>query len=133
MAHIEKYTKVNATSLFRHIERTNENYSNKEIDKERTQNNYSLMPIQKGAKELLEERMKEITHSKRKDLKCLASIVITLPEELKYFDTNNQQRDFFKACNDFIVKDFGQENLIYSQVHLDETTPHIHIGVIPTV
>ena len=131
MAHIEKYNKTNSIALYRHIERTNANYSNKNIDKERTQDNYSLMPIQTKAKDLLNKRLKEIKHSKRKDLITNIGIVITLPEELKYFDIDNNEKKFFKACNDFLNEKLGKENLLYSQVHKDETTPHLHIGYTP--
>lgn len=132
MAHITKYGKANANGLFRHIERSNENYSNKNIDKSKTLENCSLLFDELTAHERYENRLNEIHVSKRNDVKTIASIVVTLPTDMLEKDINEQAK-FWMATNEFLEKDFGKENVIYSQIHNDEITPHLHFGAIPVV
>lgn len=39
----EKYKRENLKGIYRHIERRNKNYSNKNIDKEKSNSNYSFV------------------------------------------------------------------------------------------
>ena len=38
---------------------------------------------------------------------------------------------FAQAVFDFVCRKWGEENVIGVEVHLDETTPHIHVNMIP--
>ncbi|WP_334427549.1 plasmid recombination protein, partial [Levilactobacillus sp. HBUAS67566] len=40
-------------------------------------------------------------------------------------------KDFFAVAKSYFSKKFGDENIRYAQVHLDETTPHMHLGIVP--
>ena len=38
---------------------------------------------------------------------------------------------FFFECTDFFAERYGKENIISAVVHLDETTPHLHLNLMP--
>ena len=40
-------------------------------------------------------------------------------------------RRFFEDATKFFCDRYGKENVINATVHMDETTPHMHIGVVP--
>ena len=46
-----------------------------------------------------------------------------LPKALQY--------EFFTDCTKFFVERYGEENIISAVVHLDETTPHLHLNLMP--
>src|SRR5699024_2830010 len=35
------------------------------------------------------------------------------------------------SAKDYFAKEFGDENIRYATVHLDESTPHMHMGIVP--
>lgn len=40
-------------------------------------------------------------------------------------------RNFFEDATKFFCDRYGKENIINATVHMDEATPHMHIGVVP--
>src|SRR5690625_7456200 len=38
---------------------------------------------------------------------------------------------FFEDTLEFLKEEFGEKNLVYATVHLDERTPHMHFGFVP--
>lgn len=42
-----------------------------------------------------------------------------------------EQKRYFESSLDFIQKRYGKQNTLYAMVHMDEATPHMHIGVMP--
>jgi len=38
---------------------------------------------------------------------------------------------FFEDCTKFFAERYGKENIISAVVHLDETTPHMHLNLMP--
>ncbi|MCK2159078.1 plasmid recombination protein, partial [Exiguobacterium sp. 17-1] len=44
---------------------------------------------------------------------------------------NEQMQDYFKTCHDYFADRFGKENVLSAKVHLDETTPHMHLHFMP--
>lgn len=98
-----------------------------EIDPDRTQYNYSLINADMSAKERLNKRMSEVKCMKRDDVKILGQWVWTMPKDLD----EEYREKFFQGIYDFYAAKHGTENICYAQVHMDERTPHMHIGVIP--
>ncbi|EQC3668053.1 MobV family relaxase, partial [Campylobacter jejuni] len=45
--------------------------------------------------------------------------------------TPEQEREFFKTAYDFYCEKYGKENVISAMVHKDETTPHLHLLIVP--
>ncbi len=42
-----------------------------------------------------------------------------------------EQQQFFVDCTRFFAERYGEDNIISAVVHMDETTPHLHLNLIP--
>ncbi|MGA3322718.1 MobV family relaxase, partial [Lactiplantibacillus pentosus] len=40
-------------------------------------------------------------------------------------------RKYFETAKEYFAEKFGEENIRYAIVHLDESTPHMHMGIVP--
>ena len=132
MAHITKFKASGMGQIFAHINRERDQiskYGNADIDPSKTPQNQTILA---GGMEVLQKRVNAVSHTNRRDLVVCCGVVVTLPEELKQ-KSRFLQDDFFKACHAFLSAKFGPENTVYSVVHHDETTPHLHFGFVPVV
>ena len=119
------------------IEKENErdeNYKsdNPQIDNKRTKNNYRFTPyFGKTYTEFINGRIKELGLSPRKDAVVMNSFV--LGSDKTFFDglSKVEQYNFFSACYKFFAERYGEENIIAAVVHNDETTPHMHLNLMP--
>lgn len=134
MAHLAKYTLNSAQALFhhnlRHQDRTGEyvSYHGSKIDTTKTHLNYRLDP-NTDPNEFITQRLSEIKVQKRADVKVYCSWVLTVPQNLP----TEKHREFFESAYRFFCQDYGKENIVMASVHLDETTPHMHLGFVPVV
>ena len=104
------------------------------IDTERTHNNYHIVPAPDTRyMEFINNRIKEVG-VKRKvkdDAVRMATFVIGAKGDYFKDMTPAMERAFFTDCVNFIARQMGKENIISAVVHKDETSPHIHINVVP--
>lgn len=113
--------------LERHCTRKNNNYKNKMIDPEKTHINYAL-DNHENPMEYFKERMGQIRiNQRREDIKVAASWVITQPREIH----QEESRKFFESAHYFLTKKYGEKNIVWSRVHMDESTPHLHFCFMP--
>ena len=130
---MEKYHKQDVAPIEKENER-DENYeaSNPQIDSERTRNNYRFTPyFGKTYTEFINGRIKELGLSPRKDAVVMNSFV--LGSDKTFFDglAKVEQYNFFSDCYKFFAERYGEENIIAAVVHTDETTPHMHLNLMP--
>ena len=130
---MEKYHKQDVAPIEKENER-DENYKsdNPQIDSERTRNNYRFTPyFGKTYTEFINGRIKELGLSPRKDAVVMNSFV--LGSDKTFFDglTKIEQYNFFSDCYQFFAERYGEENIIAAVVHNDETTPHMHLNLMP--
>lgn len=130
---MEKYHKQDVAPIEKENER-DKNYeaSNPQIDSERTKNNYRFTPhFGKTYTEFINGRVKELGLSPRKDAVVMNSFV--LGSDKTFFDglAKVEQYNFFSACYKFFAERYGEENVIAAVVHNDETTPHMHLNLMP--
>lgn len=130
---MEKYHKQDVAPIEKENER-DENYeaSNPQIDSERTRNNYRFTPyFGKTYTEFINGRIKELGLSPRKDAVVMNSFV--LGSDKQFFDglTKVEQYNFFSDCYKFFAERYVEENIIAAVVHNDETTPHMHLNLMP--
>lgn len=132
-----KYKRENLKGIYRHNERKNKNYSNKNINEELSYLNYSL---------------KDCTHSYEKEfdlvkekynlkgqIKTVSNIaceyIITSDKE--FFDNIGEEetRRYFETAYKFVCeyKDLGEQYILSAKVHMDEESPHMHLVFIPVV
>lgn len=134
MAHLAKYTLNSAQALFhhnlRHKDRKGEYvaYGGSKIDITKTHLNYRLDP-NTDPNEFITQRLSEIKVQKRADVKVYCSWVLTVPQNLP----QEKHKEFFESAYRFFSADYGAKNIVMASVHLDETTPHIHLGFVPVV
>ena len=148
MAQIEKYNMRQAIAIIAHCERTGGYHSNKNIDPERTQDDYSLWPADdpdelvldtevpgqssaRYAYRRMKQRLSEVSCLDRNDVNVLCDWCIHLGVDT--LPGYENQRQFFEACVEYICDLYGKENVVYAWVHMDEETPHIHVGFVPVV
>ena len=130
---MEKYHKQDVAPIEKENER-DENYEsdNPQIDSERTRNNYRFTPyFGKTYTEFINGRIKELGLSPRKDAVVMNSFV--LGSDKTFFDglAKVEQYNFFSDCYKFFAERYGEENIIAAIVHHDETTPHMHLNLMP--
>ena len=79
----------------------------------------------------MRKRIKDVMGDRtvRKDAVTAISIIVTAPKTL----LPEEYQAFFRSAYGFLVKDFGEENIISAQVHRDEpnATDHIHTKIAP--
>ena len=132
MAHVAKYTRGGIQGLSNHLDRKTSNHSNKDIDVSKTHLNYDLNQSPGDTLSRLNKRLDQVYCMNRKDVKPVADWIVTLPKELED-KTADEQKEFFKETKNFLDKQYGEENNISANVHMDETTPHMHYAFIPVV
>ena len=130
---MEKYHKQDVAPIEKENER-DENYeaSNPQIDSERTKNNYRFTPyFGKTYTEFISGRIKELGLFPRKDAVVMNSFV--LGSDKTFFDglSRVEQYNFFSDCYKFFAERYGEENIIAAVVHNDESTPHMHLNLMP--
>ena len=131
---MEKYHKTDICPIENENER-DENYvgSNTCIDSSRTKDNYRLLFRSSSYTDFINARISELNLPKapRKDAVLMASFVVGSDREFfKGLDEDEQNR-FFRDCTNFFIDRYRRKNIISAVVHNDETTPHMHLNLIP--
>lgn len=123
------------TGIQKHVQRETENYTNKDIEREHSHLNYDFInSTQVDYNEKVKDRIESGYAGKRKvrsDAIRLVDGIIT--SDSAFFDKMDhlETEYFFEHTLDFIKEEFGEENVMYATVHLDEKTPHMHFGFVP--
>lgn len=136
VARMEKMKVGNLGGAYRHNERIFKNHSNKDIDPNRSHLNYELTDRDRSVsyEKQIKNYVNETKISKRairKDAVLCDEWVIT--SDKKFFERLDQEqtRAFFETAKNYFAERYGLENIAYASVHLDESTPHMHMGVVP--
>ena len=67
----------------------------------------------------------------RRDSVMLVETLITASPEFMNSLPPAEQRAYFAAALDFVSGRVGKQNIISAVVHMDETTPHMHLCFVP--
>ncbi len=132
-----KYKRENLKGIFRHNERRNKNYSNENIDKEKSYLNYSLKsPQYSYEKEFDKIREKYSLKGQIKSVSNIACEYI-ITSDHDYFEIIGEEetRRFFETAYKFVAeyKNLGEQYIMSAKVHMDEQTPHMHLVFLPVV
>ena len=132
-----KYKRDNLKGIFRHNERRNKNYSNDNIDKEKSYLNYSLKkPKYSYEKEF--DRIRE-EYNLKGQIKTVSNIaceyIITSDHDFFERIGEEETKRFFETAYKFVAeyKHLGEQYIISAKVHRDEQTPHMHLIFLPVV
>ena len=132
-----KYKRENLKGIYRHNERKNKNYSNKNINEELSYLNYSLKDCTHSYEkkfDLLKEK-----YNLKGQIKTVSNIaceyIITSDKE--FFDNIGEEetKRYFETAYKFVCeyKDLGEQYILSAKVHMDEESPHMHLVFIPVV
>ena len=132
-----KYKRENLKGIYRHNERRNKNYSNDNIDKEKSYLNYSLKsPKYRYDKEF--DIMKE-KYDLKGQIKTVSNIaceyIITSDEQFFEEIGEEETKRYFETAYQFVAeyKNLGEQYIMSAKVHMDEETPHMHLIFLPVV
>ena len=108
--------------------------TNPDIDLTRSRLNYFIEGLTaENLNSRVKARIKQLNLKKRprSDAVGLEDIVIKAsPDFMLNIDAEIRENYFADALH-FLQKRYGKENVMYCQCHLDESSPHIHVGIIP--
>lgn len=131
---MEKYKRQDVTPVEKENER-DENYqgSNPQIDSKRTSGNYHLIYPQGKYIDMINKRLATLTLKRkiRSDAILMNSFVIGSNGEFFKGMRAWEQHAFFEDCSRFFMEKYGYENMLSAVVHVDETTPHLHLNFVP--
>ncbi|MEM5682866.1 MobV family relaxase [Bacillus toyonensis] len=135
---MQKFKMRDVKGIQIHNQREKESHTNHDIESERTHLNYDLhndghIDYLKTVKDKIEQNV-ETNRAIRKDAVVMCEFVVTSDRE--FFDVLDmidpaQQKVFFKEAYRFLKDRYGEKNIVHAAVHLDEKTPHMHVGMVP--
>ncbi len=133
----EKLTRAESYGAFVHNDRKAKNHSNKDIDPTRTHLNFYCKENETTYIREFDRMKKEydLQGNLRKNSIIMCQMMITSDNEFfKKIGLEETKRYFIESykfvCN---YKNLGERNIISAAVHLDETTPHMHLVFIPVI
>ena len=103
--------------------------ANSHINALRSRLNYSLRgestpeAISASAKRMMQDA--GIVKLRKDAVRCI-EVLFSLP-----FASPIDQREYFERCTHWAGERFGHDNLLSSDVHLDEACPHCHVLILP--
>jgi len=133
----EKYKRENLKGIYRHNERRNKNYSNKNIKQELSYLNYSLKDCKHSYEkefELIREK-----YNLKGQIKTVSNIVCEyiITSDKDFFNSigTEETKRYFETAYKFVCdyKNLGEQYILSAKVHMDEETPHMHLVFIPVV
>ena len=132
-----KYKRENLKGIYRHNERRNKNYSNDNIDKEKSYLNYSLKsPKYRYDKEF--DMMRE-RYNLKGQIKTVSNIACEyiITSDKQFFEEIGEEetKRYFETSYNFVAeyKNLGEQYIMSAKVHMDEETPHMHLIFLPVV
>ena len=132
-----KYKRENLKGIFRHNERRNKNYSNENIDREKSYLNYSLKSPQYSYEKEF-DRIRE-KYNLKGQIKTVSNIACEyiITSDHDYFENIGEEetKRFFETAYEFVCeyRDLGEQYILSATVHRDEQTPHMHLIFLPVV
>lgn len=111
-------------------ERHPKHFANSEIDWSRTGRNIYLVRSENWVKSI-EKTLQEndIKPPRKNAVIMLDSIITASPDDMKRMKETGEMMPFFRDALEWYGKNFGV--VVNAVVHLDETTPHMHIQSVP--
>lgn len=131
------YKMKNLPGIYRHNERKNTNYSNKDIDKTKSKENYSIKSPSTTYTKLFKQ-IKELYNLKGQ-IKSVSNVACEyiITSDKDFFDNigKEETKRFFKSAYSFVCnyKNLGEQYILSAKVHMDEKTPHMHLVFIPVI
>lgn len=127
-----KMTALKASQI--HNERLTDRHSNPDIDISRSDQNIVFFKTE-DISEDVKRRVADIQSRQKRKIRCDAPVALEYmitasPEAMTRLSKQEQER-YFAECLSFVEARHGVGNRLSAVLHLDETTPHLHMLVFP--
>ena len=133
VCHMSKSKAGSSGGLTRHIDRNQKNVSGN-IDESRTHLNFELAEVSGTIDEMIKSRISEGykgTKAIRKDAVTSQRYILSgSHDEMSKLD-ETEIKKWAVDNYEYFARIYGEKNIIRASVHLDETTPHMHLIVVP--
>lgn len=134
VARMQKMKVGNLSGLESHNKRKTKNHTNENIDVTKSHLNFDLVG-NSGTyhKDIMGyiNKNKGTTRAIRKDAVVVNEWLISSSAAFFEGMEDNEIKRYFEVSKDFFATEFGEENIRYATVHMDEKTPHMHMGIVP--
>ena len=106
---------------------------NKDIDLDKTKFNFDFVNDNLNLYQRVKKRIDDVRDVSRiqKNSVVMYSNVITINKDTHRAWGNYKSQEYFKEVYQYFCNEFGKENVVSAKVHLDETTPHMHLHFVP--
>lgn len=131
------YKMKNLAGIYRHNERKNTNYSNKDINKEYSKLNYSIKAPYSTYEKIFRDTKEKynLQGMIKKVSNVMCEFIVTSDKE--FFNSIGKEgtKRYFETAYKFVANynNLGEAFIVSAKVHNDESTPHMHIVFIPVV
>lgn len=118
----------------RHLQERERVKTNPNIDLSRSHLNYCIEDL---SPDHLSRRVKEriaqlhLKKRPRSDAVGIEDIIVSASVDFMLNLDCDTREQYFRDSLHFFQQRYGKENVMYCQCHMDESNPHIHIGVVP--
>lgn len=131
------YKKENLAGLYKHNERKNTNYSNKDINRSNSIKNYSIKQCNTTYTNAIKQLQKENDLKGRiiKTTNVVCEFIITSDKEFFERIGEKKTKRYFQTAYQFVAnyQHLGEKYILSAKVHMDESTPHLHLVFVPVV
>lgn len=133
----DKLTRVDAQGAYIHNDRRSKGHSNKDIDPTRTHLNFWCKKNELTYIREFDKMKKEydLKGTIRSNSNIMCEMMITSDNAFFNKIGLEETKRYFKESYKFVCnyKNLGEKYIVSAAVHLDETTPHMHLVYIPII
>ena len=133
----DKLTRVKAQGSYIHNDRRSKGHSNKDIDPTRTHLNFYCKKNELTYIKEFDKMKKEydLKGTIRSNSIIMCEMMITSDNAFFNKIGLEETKRYFKESYNFVCnyKNLGEKYIVSAAVHLDETTPHMHLVYIPVI
>lgn len=131
------YKMKNLAGIYRHNERKNTHYSNQDINKQNSKLNYSLKSPYSTYEKVFKDIRKKynLKGMIKKVSNIMCEFIITSDKEFFNSIGEEETKRYFQIAYNFAAnyKGLGEKYILSAKVHMDESTPHLHLVFVPVV
>ena len=129
---------ANISEVFKHSLRQHKTYRNRDIDLNRSKDNYQIGPERNDPYKFYKDRLSQVYCYNRKDVKTCCEWIVSLPKDTP----PEEEKTFFETVYQFLTDRFcngNTNNVVLAVVHKDEKIiggeprAHMHYFFLPIV
>ena len=129
VVHMQKINAGAIRGIQSHINREHEPHTNPDVDSARTPENYALVESRnfyRDVQHIIRTHAPK-TKTVRKDAVLACNFIVTSDHDFFQQLPPDLQRAFFQDAVDWFANRYGKNLILSAVVHMDETTPHLHL------